>query len=399
MLQLCYDEAIPLVPQLFSHAFTLTPFQGCQVDARCVKDADVLLVRSVTPVCEELLHLNRGLRLVGSVTSGIDHMDRHYLHDRGIACIHAPGANAESVVNYVLTALLLCYADHLDQHALEHFSLAVIGYGAIGRQVYRCAQALGLRVMACDPFKEQGEQAEQQTEDRQTVRFVALEQALQADVISLHVPLTQSRQSAFPTYHLLNRQCLLRIKPGSLLINTSRGAVVDNQALADLYMQGLSLQSVIDVWEHEPHINSRLLHHASIATPHIAGHSLHGKTHGIMMIWQHIQQHFALPAVAMHGQDYRYALDIRPAADDYFRPYHVMAQLLDQYLCRLSACSQLLKTHPDTFSLQRSTYPLRYDFSQVDFRIQEVPSAPSCGLTRFAQIAWALGLHPGCSAS
>lgn len=374
MLKLYYDEAIPLDHHFCADDFLLIRFKASQLTPEFIRDADILVVRSVTRVHRGLLQYNRRLRVIASATSGTDHIDQDYLDDCGIKLIYAPGANAESVANYVLTALLLCYADRLDAVTPQQLTLAIIGLGCIGQKVYRCAELMGFNLVVHDPFQA----SRHPMANPQKIRFVDMDQALHADVISLHVPLTYAEHSAFPTFHLLNKERLARIKPDSLFINTSRGAVVDNQALADLYQQNCVMQSVIDVWENEPVINRRLLHYASIATPHIAGHSIHGKTQGTIDIVRKIRTHFALHAhtsntssvdknIIKTRKTSRYALHIHPDPILCHKPYRAMANLLDEYLCRLSTTSNLCKNYPDTFSIQRGVYPLRYDFSRVDF--------------------------------
>lgn len=376
MLHICYDNAIPLVPALFAENCRLSPLKTNQINSENLQNADALLVRSVTQVNHYLLQHNRRIKFIGSLTSGTDHIDTNYLAERQIKFSYAPGSNAESVANYVLSAIMLCYAENFALYSPGEFTLGIIGYGHIGQLVYNYASNLGLKLIVCDPFK-QKETAKDLTGNSQ-IPFVSLEEALQAaNIISLHVPLTSAEQSAFPTFHLLNQRNLTQLKPDALLINTSRGAIIDNQALVDRRTKGLKL--VLDVWENEPVIYIPLLNHALVATPHIAGHSIHGKTNGMHKIYEDMVDYFGLekdkPKIrrqekSIYQSIYQYSFSsmhnsLKDA--DAGNPYNVFAKLVDKHLCRLSLESELLKKYPQSFRSLRAHYGLRHDFSKIRF--------------------------------
>ena len=363
MFNLCYDKAILLVPALFAENFQLSPLQTTEINSanKNLQNADALLVRSVTQVNHHLLQHNRRIKFIGSLTSGTDHIDTNYLAEHQIKFSHAPGSNAESVANYVLSAIMLCYAEDFALYGPGEFTLGIIGYGHIGQLVYNYASNLGLKVKVCDPFKTQDATG--------NLQFVSLEEVLQSDIISLHVPLTSAEQSAFPTFHLLNQQNLTQLKPDALLINTSRGAVIDNQALVNRCSKNLKL--VLDVWENEPAIHIPSLNRALIATPHIAGHSIHGKTNGVHKICEDIADYFGLEKAGPQEKSiYQYSFSsmhnsLKDA--DTGNRYTALAELLDKHLCRLSLESELLKKYPQSFRSLRAHYGLRHDFSKVHF--------------------------------
>ncbi len=267
------DENIPYVTQAFGAFGTIELVSGRDITSAHVRSADVLLVRSVTRVDEELLG-DAAVRFVGSATIGTDHIDLEYLSAEGITFAHAPGANASSVVEYVLAALLQLCVDW--DVALPSLQVAVVGCGTIGQQLADRLQAMGVAVLRNDPPRARAEP---------DGGFVSLTRCLQeADVVSLHVPLTHGGEDA--THHLIGRDELEIMKPSAWLINTSRGAVVDNEALLRARHKGRPGAVILDVWENEPTPLSALLGQCAIGTPHIAGYSTDGKVRGTKMLYE-----------------------------------------------------------------------------------------------------------------
>ncbi len=238
--------------------------------------ADVLLVRSVTQVHENLLKQSQ-ITFVGSATAGFDHVDQSYLRKRGIAFVHSPGSNADSVVEYVLAALLRLNAAKM--RSLADLTLGIIGYGNIGGRLGARAPYFGLRILKNDPPREKkGQQG-----------FVDLDTILtQSDILTLHVPKSPE------TYHLIGDAELQSMKSGAWVLNTSRGNVIDNQALKRALKSGKIDAAVLDVWENEPVPDLELLRKVTLATPHIAGHSVDAKLQGTIMLYKAVIQHFQL---------------------------------------------------------------------------------------------------------
>jgi erythronate-4-phosphate dehydrogenase len=246
-------------------------FSGRSLRPEQLAGVDVLLVRSVTRVDARLLD-NRGVRFVGTATSGVAHIDRDYLQRRHIGFRHAPGSNANSVVEYVLAATA-GVADHLER-VLAGATVGIVGYGYIGRAVAGRLRALGINYCVYDPWL-----------DREAIDHPAeLADILACAVVTLHAELTD--RMPWPSRHLLDETALARLAPDSLLINASRGPVVDNRALLALLERGNAPDTVLDVWEGEPAINHELLRHVSFGTPHIAGYSLDGKLLATRMLVQ-----------------------------------------------------------------------------------------------------------------
>lgn len=280
-MRILADENIPLIDAFFSAFGEIRQLPGRAIERAALADAEVLLVRSVTRVDAGLLE-GRGVRFVGTCTIGTDHLDLDYLRQRGIAWASAPGCNARGVVDYVLGSLFsLAERQGVD---LASRCYGVIGAGQVGGRLVEVLRGLGWRVLVCDPLRQAVEEGD----------FVDLPTVLrECDVLSLHTPLT--REGAHPTWHLLGREQLAQLRPGSWLINASRGAVVDNRALREVLAARSDLQAVLDVWEGEPQVDVALAGLCHIATPHIAGYSLDGKLRGTAQVYRAFCEHLGVP--------------------------------------------------------------------------------------------------------
>ena len=277
------DENIPLLDAFFQGFGEIRRYPGRSLDAASVREADILLVRSVTKVDRHLLEGSR-VQFVGTCTIGTDHLDLDYFDQVGIRWSSAPGCNARGVVDYVLGSLLTL-AD-LEGASLPERVYGVVGAGQVGGRLVSVLRALGWKVMVCDPLRQAAEGGD----------YVELDTLLQAcDVISLHTPLERGGQ--YPTWHLFGPAELAKLRPGAWLINASRGAVVDNGALRALLQQRDDLHAVLDVWEGEPQVDLQLADLCTVATPHIAGYSLDGRQRGTAQIYRALCQHLGVNEV------------------------------------------------------------------------------------------------------
>jgi erythronate-4-phosphate dehydrogenase len=275
-LRVLADANIPFAEEAFGRYGPVRRLPGRAITRTDVTEAEVLLVRSVTPVGAGLL-AGTPVRFVGTATAGTDHVDEAWLRASGIGFASAPGSNADSVVEYVLAALLALAADRGE--GLRGRTLGVVGAGQVGGRLIPRAAALGLRVLAADPPL--AELAEARGEAHP---FVALAQVLaEADLLTLHTPLTRP-PAPHPTFHLVGAEALAAMKPGAWLLNAARGAVVDNAALHEAFEAGRPGAAVLDVWEGEPSLDVALARRVALATPHIAGYSFDGKVEGTRMV-------------------------------------------------------------------------------------------------------------------
>jgi erythronate-4-phosphate dehydrogenase len=263
------DENMPLVREAFAPLGTVRTVAGRTLQRSEVADADILLVRSVTRVDRELLEGSR-VRFVGTATIGTDHLDLDYLRARGIAVASAPGSNANAVVDYVLSALSAL--DGVLDGLIAGKRVGIVGLGNVGARLLLRLRNMGVDCVGYDPLLP--ESSELPRADLDTV--------LASDVICCHAPLTPGGD--YPTHHLLNAARLQQLRKGAVLLNAGRGGVVDNDALTQLLSVRGDLRAILDVWEHEPSVNTGLLAQVALATPHIAGYSLDGKIAGTRMM-------------------------------------------------------------------------------------------------------------------
>jgi erythronate-4-phosphate dehydrogenase len=293
-MKIVADPNIPFVQEAFGPLGDVQLVPGREITAESVRDADVLLVRSVTPVNATLLDGSR-VKFIATATIGFDHIDREYLSKKGIGFASAQGGNANSVAEYVVAAML--ELAHRQKFRLRNKTLGVIGVGNVGSRVVRYAEALGMRVLQNDPPREHKERLK---------HFVGFDEILaEVDIITLHVPLAKEQPHA--TFHLIDKDVLAALEDRRpILINTSRGAVVDNKALLKA-IDGEKLGGVVlDVWENEPNISPELLDVVDIGTPHIAGYSFDGKVNGTRMIYEAVCGFFRM------GGDWHPELDLVP---------------------------------------------------------------------------------------
>lgn len=284
------DENVPLLDAFCGELGRLTRVNGRTLDRSQLQDADVLLVRSVTRVDASLLS-GTPVRFVGTATIGTDHIDTDWLASQGITFASAPGCNAGSVVQYVLSVLSL-FLDRRQSASLDELTVGVVGAGNVGGTLVRVLTGLGVAVKVSDPPKQK------QGAD---LPFSSLDEVLQCDVISLHTP--QIRTGPHPTVHLLDAEKLHCLGAGQLLINSGRGPVIDNHALLNRLNDEDAPLVALDVWENEPEPLRPLVDRCWLATPHIAGYSLEGKCRGTEMVaemlhlWHGVEMSARLEAV------------------------------------------------------------------------------------------------------
>ncbi|MFQ5568114.1 MAG: 4-phosphoerythronate dehydrogenase [Rhodothermales bacterium] len=373
-LHILVDENIPLASEAFSTLGRVTCLPGRRMTPEAVRIADVLLVRSVTRVDAALLE-GSAVRFVGSATIGTDHVDRAYVQERGIAFAYAPGSNAESVVEYVLAALLRLSVRKAE--ALRGKTVGIVGCGHIGGQLAVRLPAFGVRVLKNDPpLAEHARQAERPHD------FVPLDKVLaEADILTSHVPLT--REGPHATYHLLDETTLRRMKPGAWLLNTARGAVVSNEALKAVLADGHLGAAVLDVWENEPVPDPGLLHLVDLATPHIAGYSFDGKIRGTRMLYQALVDYLdVLPtwdagAALAPGPDEVLPLAVPdPMLSEMVWLDHLVRQMYDLQAddARLRRLLTLPpEKHAAYFSGLRKQYPRRRSFTRHTQAHRDIP--------------------------
>lgn len=273
MLTVAVDENIPLLPEALSSVASVQTFSARTLSLHDLIKTEVLFVRSKTRVNAHLLE-GTPVRLVGTATAGTDHLDLNWLASQGIIAVDAAGCNANSVAEYVLFAALL-WSERRGE-SLHGKTIGIVGYGNVGKRVATLARWLSMQVLVNDPpLRDNSYGFPAECPHTELADLVAT-----ADIVTLHVPLVHN--GSYPTAHLFSSHLLWLLRPETLLIQTSRGGVVDESALLPLLSSRLT--AVLDVWEQEPVINTRLGAACLLATPHIAGYAWEGKVRGAEMM-------------------------------------------------------------------------------------------------------------------
>jgi erythronate-4-phosphate dehydrogenase len=265
---LLIDDQIPLLASVLDAYDDVQIVDGRALSSRrdLLTQAEALIIRSTTRVAKELI-ADTPIRFIASATAGIDHVDTLDLAEAGITFSHAPGSNANAVAEYVVCAMLEWST------SLQNRTIGVIGVGHVGSLVATYAQLLGMRVLVNDPPLIESGRLLPWT-------HASLERIVEeSNVVTVHVPF--EREGMHPTYRLLNADLIGRLRDHTLLLNTSRGDIVDEGA-AHRRMQRLDV--VLDVWRNEPQVNPLVVADALIATPHIAGYSVDAKLNGARMV-------------------------------------------------------------------------------------------------------------------
>jgi erythronate-4-phosphate dehydrogenase len=346
-MRLFIDENIPQGPSVFSTYGEVTTFAGRALRREDLRDADALLVRSITKVNADLLE-GTPVKFVGTATIGVDHVDQEYLRARGIGFSAAPGCNARSVAEYFAGALLHLHARHGLE--LEGRTVGVVGYGNVGKAVAAIAPALGLKAIVSDPpLAESGYPGE----------FLPLhELARQADIVTFHTPLTKT--GAHPTLRMADRGFFAALGRGKVLMNMGRGEAFDEAALLEALDAGALRHLVLDVFPGEPNVNPDLARRADIITPHIAGYSIQGKLNGTTQVLEAFCRHFGLTqetAVVFPQPD-------NPRIENPASVFEAVSRSYD--IARDDADLRAHVGSPDfakEFDLLRKRYPVRHEFA------------------------------------
>lgn len=300
-----------------------------------ISDADALVVRTRTRCDGALLSAATNCSLIATATIGTDHIDIPWCEAHGIEVANAPGCNAPAVAQYVVGSLAAMYG--IDR--LHEITLGVVGVGHVGTIVVRWARSLGVRVLECDPPRQQAEGLADFV-DYKTI-------ARQCDAITFHTPLTHGG-TPWPTARIFDLEFAPHLKGGQLMINSARGPLATAEKILECLDDGRLAATVIDCWPDEPNISSELLKRALIATPHIAGYSAEGKIRATQMALNAVGEHFNLPPMA---------------ADAPYLPSPVPEGVTPEYASkaarRLLADTDALRRAPQAFEALRNTYDLR----------------------------------------
>lgn len=353
-MKIVIDDKIPYIRDAVDRlGIEAVYMPGSGISPADVRDADALIVRTRTRCDKSLLGGSR-VSFVATATIGYDHIDTRYMDEAGITWMNCPGCNSSSVAQYMRSVLILLKNEKGMNPAGT--TIGVVGCGHVGSKVAGVARQAGMRVLVCDPPLELSGTAA----GRYSFATLA-DIARECDIITFHVPLTKDGPHA--TYHLADKAFMESLRRCPVIINTSRGSVVDNDALADALYINKVRDAVIDTWENEPDISLRLLDMAYIGTPHIAGYSADGKVNADNMVLEGLCRHFgisltdriippALPNAVFQAAKDRLLHTKRP-------PFATQEECLALALYNPLTDSKNLKDAPHRFEELRGNYPLR----------------------------------------
>lgn len=281
-MKIVCDNKIPFLRGVLEPYAQVEYLPGKETTAEVVRDADALITRTRT-ICNESLLKGSSVKVIATATIGFDHIDTVWCEAHDIIWRNAPGCNSWSVKQYISSVLVrLAGMRSLD---LEGMTLGVVGVGNVGSKVARAASALGMKVLLNDPPRERREGHP---------GFVSLDEIIEkSDIITLHVPLSRDGEDA--TWHLFDAERMGRMKSSQILINSSRGPVVDNAALKQALKSHRIAGGVLDVWEGEPDLDPEFVSLLDITTPHIAGYSADGKANGTAASVRTVSEVLGLP--------------------------------------------------------------------------------------------------------
>jgi erythronate-4-phosphate dehydrogenase len=348
-MKIVADDKIPFLKGVLEPFCDVCYKKGSDITKEDLLDAQALITRTRTHCTQQLLE-DTDIQFIATATIGYDHIDTGYCDKKGIKWTNAPGCNSGSVYQYLASVLVTISAKYkLD---FSNMALGVVGVGNVGKKVVRLGEILGAQVYLNDPPRQRSEG---------TCGFVSLDGIIrECNIITLHTPL--QKNGTDKTFHLIDENFLRKLHPDTILINSSRGEVIDNKALKKALKEKWIRGGILDVWETEPDVDEELLDLLDIATPHIAGYSTDGKANGTAMSVQALSKYFNLPLKDWVPEDLPipsrevFTLDCKDKSDQailseaIFNTYSVLDD------------DKKLRSSVSTFENQRGSYPLRREF-------------------------------------
>ncbi len=278
------DENIPYLPQALKSIADVTIFNFKELTNEWLikSKCQFLFTRSTIKVNSDLLD-GTEVKFVGTSTIGTDHIDLEYLKKRKIHFCSAPGSNANSVAEYVIFAILHWLINN--NYSPKDKTIGIVGFGNIGKLVQKHVREIfpEMKILLNDPpLKENNFNFPKNAE------YCELDELIEkSDIVTNHVP--KEKNGKNPTINLFNENNLKLLKNKSLFIHSSRGSIVDENAILN-EKNKKEIMLITDVWANEPYVNRELLSQSEIATPHVAGHSWNGKIRGSIMMLKQFEE-------------------------------------------------------------------------------------------------------------
>ncbi len=358
MVRIIADDKIPFLKGVLEPFAEVTYLPGNQINRTNIMGSDALLVRTRTRCNSELL-AGTPVKYIGTATIGFDHIDTAFCEENNIKWISAPGCNSSSVQQYIAAALLRISAE--SRLSLKGRTIGIVGVGNVGSKVQSLANVLGMNVLLNDPPRERREGKN---------NFVGLDQLLiESDIITLHVPLNMDGEDR--TFHMFNNEVFSKVKRRCWLINTSRGEVVETEALKNALTGERIAGAVIDVWEREPEIDIPLMHMAFLATPHIAGYSADGKANGTAMIVKNLCESFNIPLTSWYPSEVPGTQDPVLEIDCAGKTSEEIVRKAVNHTYNIVEDDVRLRFDPSRFEKERENYPVRREFSYYSINLKD----------------------------
>jgi erythronate-4-phosphate dehydrogenase len=358
-MKIIIDDKIPYIKEAFEPFAEVQYLPGNKTTAEVVKDADAIITRTRTKCNQETLE-SSSVKFIATATIGFDHIDTEYCKQAGIDWTNAPGCNAESVNQYITSAL---FSHSMQKRVdLKDKTIGIIGVGQVGSRVAKTCEILGMKVLLNDPPRERVEGSE---------NFVSIETIQEeADIITFHVPLNMTGQDA--TFHMANNIFLQSLSKKPLIINSCRGEVFDSEAVYNAKIAGDISGLIIDCWENEPELNLELLNQSDYGTPHIAGYSKDGKANGTKMSVQAVSKFFNLGIDDWEPSNIELPENAIIEIDgNQRREYSVLAEaVLSTY--DIEVDDDKLKDSPHLFEQLRGDYPVRREFDSYSIKAKNI---------------------------
>lgn len=347
-MKIIADKNIPYLKGIAEHFGDVSYLDGSEFTHDTIKDADTLIVRTVTHFGESILK-DSNVKLICSATIGYDHIDTTYCDTHGIIWKNAPGCNSGSVMQYVISSLIVIARKK--GFDLKDKTIGIVGVGNVGKKVAKACETLGMKVLLNDPPR--------QAQEKNNC-FVSLQTIMdEADIITFHTPL--AKEGEYKTYHLADKEFFSSLKKKPVIINSARGGIIDTAAIKAAIKETKISGAIIDCWENEPQIDLEYLNLVDIATPHIAGYSADGKANATRMSLESIASHYGLdkqPILLV-----KEPAPVNPVIDmnQYSNNDNRISEAILNTYDPLGDFARL-KAAPDAFKKLRNEYPLRREY-------------------------------------
>lgn len=358
LIKIVADDKVPFLKGILEPYADVKYYPGNEISKEKIKDADALIIRTRTKCNSDLLS-GTNVKLITTATIGTDHIDLQFCERNKIKWINAPGCNALSVMQYVTSAILSLAK--LDDMNLTEKTIGIVGVGNVGAKILKIAELLGMNVLLNDPPRERKEGSG---------KFCNLNKVLkESDIITFHVPLI--RDGRDQTMHLGNDDLFNKLERKPILINSSRGEVIDSSALKNAIKNKKVSRTVLDVWENEPNIDRQLLELVDLATPHIAGYSIDGKANGTSVCITAISSFFGFNELKKWYPD-----DIPlPESGNHItincneEEWQTVLYKIINETYSINEDDKVFRNSPETFEHQRGNYPVRREFHNYNLSL------------------------------